>query len=74
MADALAPHVRLWVTLNEPMVFLLGGYLGGKIPPGLTSFGAAARALEHLLRAHAEAAAAIRARAPGQPRSASPTT
>ena len=23
-----------WVTLNEPVVFLLGGYLGGQIPPG----------------------------------------
>ena len=64
VADAL-PHVRLWVTLNEPIVFLLGGYLGGKIPPGLSSFSAAARALEHLLLAHREAAAAIRARNPG---------
>ncbi|HEY1250276.1 MAG TPA: family 1 glycosylhydrolase [Thermoanaerobaculia bacterium] len=65
VAGALAPYVRLWVTLNEPIVFLLGGYLGGKIPPGLASFGAAARALEHLLRAHTEAAGAIAAHAPG---------
>lgn len=65
VAAALWPHVRLWVTLNEPIVFLLGGYLGGKIPPGHSSFGAAARALEHLLRAHTEAAGAIASRGPG---------
>ena len=65
VADALGPRVRLWVTLNEPIVFLLGGYLGGKIPPGRSSFAAAARALEHMLRAHAEAASAIRSKCPG---------
>jgi len=64
VADALGPGVRLWVTLNEPIVFLLGGYLGGLIPPGLRRFAGAARALEHLLRAHAEAAAAVRERIP----------
>lgn len=53
------------MTLNEPIVFLLGGYLGGLIPPGRSSFAAAARALEHLLRAHVEAAAAVRGRIPG---------
>ncbi|HTY42459.1 MAG TPA: family 1 glycosylhydrolase [Thermoanaerobaculia bacterium] len=65
VADALGPRVRVWVTLNEPIVFLLGGYLGGLIPPGRRSFAAAARALEHLLRAHTEAAAALKERIPG---------
>ncbi len=64
VAEALGPQVRLWVTLNEPIVFLLGGYLGGLIPPGRKDFRAAARALEHLLHAHAEAAAAIHERVP----------
>ena len=64
VADALAPSVRFWVTLNEPIVFLLGGYLAGVIPPGLRSFPQAARALEHLLRAHLEASAALKARDP----------
>ena len=63
-ADALGPRVRLWVTLNEPVVLLLGGYLGGEIPPGKRGFRAAARAFEHMLRAHVEAAAAIRERVP----------
>jgi beta-glucosidase len=65
VADALGPRVRLWVTLNEPIVFLLGGYLGGLIPPGLKSFASAARALEHLLHAHVEAADVLVAKSPG---------
>ena len=65
VADALGDRVRTWVTLNEPIVFLLGGYLGGLIPPGRRNFAAAARALEHLLRAHAEAAAVLKERIPG---------
>jgi beta-glucosidase len=64
VADALAPGARLWVTLNEPIVLVLGGFLAGVIPPGRRSFSASARALEHLLRAHAEAAAAIKSRQP----------
>lgn len=65
VADALGPRVRTWVTLNEPIVFLLGGYLGGLIPPGHRRFASAARALEHLVRAHVAAAAALKERVPG---------
>ena len=64
-AGAALPNVRTWVTLNEPIVFLLGGYMGAMIPPGKSSFSAAAKALEHLLRAHTEAAAALAARPGG---------
>ena len=60
VAEALSPEVSFWVTINEPIVLLLGGYLGGLMPPGRRAFSAAAKALEHMLRAHAEAAAAIR--------------
>jgi beta-glucosidase len=60
VADALGSRVRLWVTSNEPITFLLGGYIAGVIPPGKKSFAAAGRALEHLLGAHVEAAEAIR--------------
>ncbi len=62
---AALSNVRMWVTLNEPIVFLLGGYLGAMIPPGKSSFAAAARALEHLLRAHTEAALALASRPGG---------
>jgi beta-glucosidase len=51
--------------LNEPIVFVLGGYLGGLIPPGERRFSAAASALQNLLRAHAAASAAIRQRISG---------
>ncbi len=62
---AALPAVRTWVTLNEPVVLLLGGYLGGLIPPGKRNFAAAARALENLMRAHTEAASALAARPSG---------
>jgi beta-glucosidase len=61
VAEAI-PSVRVWVTLNEPIVFVLGGYLGGLIPPGEARFSAAAAALGNLLRAHAAASAVIRER------------
>lgn len=60
VAQAVGPGVRLWIPFNEPIVFLLGGYVAGLIPPGLKSFAAASRALEGILRAHVEAAAAVR--------------
>ncbi len=65
VARALAPHVRLYVPFNEPLVFLLGGFLDGQIPPGLADPRAAAQALDNLLAAHAETAAALREEAPG---------
>ena len=64
MADAL-PDVRRWITFNEPMVYLLGGYLDGCTPPGLRGAEAFLAALRTLLAAHAAAAAAVRLRIPG---------
>ena len=63
-ARALAPHVRLWVPLNEPLVFLLAGYLDGQIPPGIRDKTAINRVFDHLLAAHVEAADAIREHRP----------
>ncbi len=62
---AALPDVRLWITVNEPITFILGGYMGGLIPPGQKSFAAAAKALEHLLRAQTEAALALAERPSG---------
>lgn len=64
VAGALAPRVRVWVTLNEPLVLLLGGFLDGQIPPGLADGRAAGLALGNLLAAHAAATAEIRNLAP----------
>jgi beta-glucosidase len=65
VASALGPAVRCWTVLNEPFVLVLGGYLDGQVPPGLSSGRDAARALDHLLAAHEAAAAEIRAAVPG---------
>jgi beta-glucosidase len=65
VAKALGPQVALWVTINEPIVLLLGAYLGGLMPPGRSSFPAAARALENMLRAHELAASILRESRPG---------
>jgi beta-glucosidase len=62
IADALGGCIRWWTVLNEPIVFVLGGFIAGWIPPGLTRFAAAAAALENVLRAHASAAAVLRER------------
>jgi beta-glucosidase len=62
VARVLADRVRFWVILNEPLVFLLAGYLDGQIPPGLTDAGAMNRAFDHLLAAHCAAANEIRSR------------
>ncbi len=60
VAAALAGTVRVWTLLNEPLVFLLAGYLDAQIPPGLADPSLARRALDHLLAAHAAAAGVIR--------------
>jgi len=61
---ALGPAVRVFTVLNEPLVSWLGGFLDGQIPPGLCDRRSAGLALEHLLRAHAAAAAEVRAASP----------
>jgi beta-glucosidase len=65
VGGALRGLVRFWVTFNEPVLLLLGGYVAGLIPPGRRSFSAAARAFEHILTAHVAAASALKALDPG---------
>jgi beta-glucosidase len=64
VAEAFGEKVRMWVPLNEPLVFLLAGYLDGQIPPGLADPRLIAPVFDHLLLAHIAAAAAIRERNP----------
>lgn len=49
---ALRSHVRIWITVNEPNVCALGGYLGGIMPPGLKNGKQCFDAYANLLRAH----------------------
>lgn len=62
VAEALGEGVRFWVILNEPLVFLLAGYLDGQIPPGIRDPKSLNRAFDHMLAAHCAAAAEIRSR------------
>jgi beta-glucosidase len=55
-------------TINEPNVFLLGGYLSGLIPPGISDGKKAFATVTHLLRAHVIARDALRETARGSPR------
>ena len=47
-AAALGDSVRVFIPLNEPLVFLLAGYVDGQIPPGIGSPRLAPRVLDHL--------------------------
>jgi beta-glucosidase len=53
VVKALKEYVNLWVTINEPNVYLLGGYLNGGFPPGYISIGKSFCAGVNLLKAHA---------------------
>lgn len=64
VVEAFGDRVRFYVPLNEPLVFLLAGYLDAQIPPAIADPRAMARAFDHMMAAHAEAAAVIRERVP----------
>ena len=64
VARRLGDRVGWWITLNEPLVSALLGYLIGTHAPGRRHPGAYARALHNLLRAHGEAVRAIRGSSP----------
>ncbi len=62
----LAPHCRKWVTINEPNILVLKGWIEGAHPPGRhAAFADAFCALDNLLTAHVLAADAITEVQPG---------
>lgn len=63
VAERLSDRVTHWITLNEPWVAAMGGYFAGEHAPGRREPAAAFAAVHHLLLAHGEAVAAIRAAA-----------
>ncbi len=61
MFRRLGDRVQLWLTLNEPWVVTVAGYLTGEHAPGVRDRTLAYRVGHNLLRAHAHAVAAFRA-------------
>lgn len=59
VAEALKDYVSLWVTINEPNVYVYGGYLGGGFPPGKNDLRTAFQVLTNLVKGHAAAYQAI---------------
>jgi beta-glucosidase len=57
--EALREYVNLWVTINEPNVYVTSGYILGDFPGGKQDIAAALQVLTHMIRAHAAAYRAI---------------
>jgi len=64
VVDTLGDSVRVWMPLNEPLVFLLAAFYDGQIPPGIANGRILAKVLDHLLAAHCASAAVIREAVP----------
>jgi beta-glucosidase len=65
VVDELGTQVDAWITLNEPNVRILTGYVVGVGPPGEHDLNHAFEALAGLLKAHAQAYHVIHDRIPG---------
>lgn len=59
VVDALKDYVNLWVTINEPNVYALSGYVVGAFPPGKKDTKLSMRVMANMIRAHAAAYKAI---------------
>ncbi len=53
--DALKPYCNLWVTINEPDVFVFSAFVQGLFPPGKRDLKAAYQVMYNMVRAHAQA-------------------
>lgn len=67
VAGALGDRVRMWITLNEPVVVASHGHVEGIHAPGLRLGVGAFPVVHHQLLGHGLAVAALRAATPGVP-------
>lgn len=51
----LGRHVRIWITINEPLVYLYHSFFAGLWPPGNQSFDISLKVFRNQVRAHSEA-------------------
>jgi beta-glucosidase len=65
MAERLGDRVRLWMTLNEPIIHFVFGHLLGMHAPGVQLLGDPFPVAHHQLLAHGLAVAAIRRHSSG---------
>ena len=54
-------RVKRWITLNEPVIFVMYGHRSGVMAPGIRDLGITAKATHHALLAHGLAVQAFRA-------------
>jgi beta-glucosidase len=59
VVHSLKDLVKIWVTINEPNVFAIEGYLEGLFPPGKKELKTTFQVINHLVLAHAAAYHAI---------------
>jgi len=52
IVSGLCEHVRFWVTINEPMVYIYFSYILGDWPPQKKSFFCAKSVFDNLVKAH----------------------
>jgi beta-glucosidase len=55
VVEALKEYCTLWITINEPNVYALEGYLRGNFPPGKSDLKLSLVVQSNMLRAHAAA-------------------
>lgn len=55
VVETFKDYVSLWITINEPNVYVMAGWLTADFPPGKNSLPLAAKVLENLVRGHAAA-------------------
>ena len=55
VVSVLKDQVDFWVTINEPAVYVTGGYIESSFPPGKSDLGAAFTVMRNMLKGHAAA-------------------
>lgn len=60
------PYVKFWGTINEPSVYIFGGYIRSVFPPGVLNLQKAGEVLGNLLKSHVEIYKKIKSMPGGQ--------